>query len=94
MQNASAQVSGAPAFGHPRVGQRVNTAYGAGKVVGGERYSRIDGGINRFAVELDGNPFFYSPSISGHPRSGSRTETRHNMPLIKGQRHQGNKPPF
>jgi hypothetical protein len=67
MQNASAQVSGAPAFGHPRVGQRVNTAYGAGKVVGGERYSRIDGGINRFAVELDRKslllfPVYFWPS--------------------------------
>lgn len=61
MQQASAQAKGAPAFGHSSVGRRVKTAYGAGKVVGGEHYSRIDGGINRFAVELERNPFSYSP---------------------------------
>lgn len=61
MRQASAQVNGAPAFGHPSVGHRVSTAYGAGKIVGGEHYNRIAGGINRFAVELDLNPFSFSP---------------------------------
>lgn len=61
MQQASAHQDRSPEFRHPRVGLRVNTAYGAGRVVGGAHYSRIDGGINRFAVELDCNPFSYSP---------------------------------
>lgn len=42
-----------------RMGQRVHTEHGAGRVVAIESYNRISGGTFRFGVALDVNPFFY-----------------------------------
>lgn len=40
---------------------RIRTMYGDGTIVGREFYSRLHGGTHRFAVDLDNNPFSYSP---------------------------------
>lgn len=42
-----------------KLGDRVTTEHGDGAIIDVEHYSRIDGGINRYGVELDSNPFFY-----------------------------------
>lgn len=47
-------------------GMRVNTKYGAGTVVAFEHYSRIDGGITRYGIKLDNNPFSYEPAYFWH----------------------------
>lgn len=43
-----------------KLGDRVTTEHGDGTVVDIEHYSRIDGGINRYGVQLDSSPFFYA----------------------------------
>lgn len=40
-------------------GSLVNTPYGRGKVVMVEHYNRLNGGINRYGVELESNPFTF-----------------------------------
>jgi hypothetical protein len=41
------------------IGARVLTPNGIGVIKDIEHYSRVDGGINRYGVELKQNPFFY-----------------------------------
>ena len=44
-----------------KIGQEIETPNGKGTIVDVEYYHRLNGGINRYGVELESNPFSYSP---------------------------------
>lgn len=68
-----------------KLGDRVVTKYGEGVVVDSEFYSRVDGGITRWGLKLDANPFEHavayfwpdeiSPLVSPIPTPNTKGET-------------------
>ena len=44
-----------------KIGQEVFTPFGTGAIIDIEHYSRIDGGTNRYVVEVDSKQAPYNP---------------------------------
>lgn len=66
-----------------KIGDRISTPHGMGEIVLVERYSRIHGGMKRYGVVLDVNPFSYSPVCYFHDELLAHAKRLKHIPPIR-----------